>query len=116
MSVNTQRICDRLWCSKPITVPYQVIEVQYHHPKKLDLCKDCEAEFMLWLGQHALFGHTVQQVAEGRAMGDGTPSQERAQEYLAERQLIAEGPCTREHLVPCRCNHSFDCEARPWGE
>lgn len=88
MSINQQRICDRTWCGKPISVPYQTITVNYHHPRTLDLCKECEAEFMLWLGQHPLWGHSVQKVADGHAMGDGTPSRARAQEFLEEREML----------------------------
>src|SRR5438552_3644669 len=33
--------------------------VEYHHPKKLDLCPQCEKDFHLWLGKHPVTGAKI---------------------------------------------------------
>jgi hypothetical protein len=75
MGVVQERRCDR--CAKPMTHPRGIITVNYHHPRTLDICEDCEDEFTIWLGKHPLWGTPLADIAAGRASGEGYPSPER---------------------------------------
>lgn len=61
MARETKWICDR--CRKDLSqgAGYGIgLTVEYHHPKKLELCPECENEFTIWLGHHPLWGTTLE--------------------------------------------------------
>jgi hypothetical protein len=65
------------------------LTVEYHHPKKLDLCKDCEKSFALWLGKHPHSGVPLAQIAAGNATGQGYPSAEQAREAMQNHPILS---------------------------
>jgi NAD-dependent SIR2 family protein deacetylase len=74
MSVIQECRCDR--CGVVLPRSRGIITVNYHHPRKLDLCRDCEGEFTIWLGKLPLWGTPLADIVAGRASGDGYPSRE----------------------------------------
>lgn len=83
---TTSNICDR--CGEDLGIySRKTMTVNYHHPVTLDLCKTCEGEFMLWLGQHPLWKDDFTATLAGRSMGDGYPSRERINGFLDRGEL-----------------------------
>lgn len=83
MSVQQQLRCDR--CEAPLTHPRGIITVNYHHPRTLDICRDCEGEFTLWLGKHPLWNTSLDNILAGLATGDGYPTAEQIEKFKEAR-------------------------------
>lgn len=77
-----KHLCDR--CEREIDGPYLTVTVNYHHPRTLDICRECETDFTLWLGKHPLWGTTLDELLQGSHHGAGNPSKERIEEYRAQ--------------------------------
>ena len=80
MAMVTEQRCDR--CDKKIKRYGVGLEVQYHHPRKLDLCQECVGLFTLWLGKHPLWDTPLDQILAGTATGDGYPTKAQIAAYI----------------------------------
>lgn len=104
MSRVTDRVCDR--CRGTVGHGGDLrlgisVTVNYHHPKTLDLCVDCEGELTIWLGRHPLWGTPLDQILAGGASGEGYPSRERIAILRRDRGLPPWCPtCMREGRMP----------------
>lgn len=80
MRVDEHR-CDR--CAKRLGAHRGLdLIAQYHHPRTIELCDECEGAFAIWLGKHPHSGVPLQDMIAGRATGQGYPTRAQIDAHL----------------------------------
>lgn len=86
-------VCDR--CMRPFDGNHKQsfgrkLTVHYHHEKELELCKECEGSFTLWLRKHPGGSSSLDAILRGLATGDGYPYKEQADAFFRARIFLAD--------------------------